>query len=103
MAGKRGAPVGNNNAGKSKDWEAAIRRALGKNRLALERCAMALVRAAEGGDMQALKELGDRLDGKPKQDVGIEASLTVRGRVSAEPMTVEAWQADALSDQPTYQ
>ena len=24
---------------------------------------------AEGGDMQAIKEIGDRLDGKPKQQV----------------------------------
>lgn len=101
MARKSGGQPGNNNAGKSKDWEAAIRRALGKNRLALERCAMALVRAAENGDMQALKELGDRLDGKPKQEMDV--TTTVTGRVSAEPMSVEAWQADALSDQPTYQ
>ena len=72
-----GAPVGNTNASKTKIWYAAILRALekrgGGDRVkALDELAEKLLEAVEKGDLQALKEFGDRLDGKPKQQ--IEAS-----------------------------
>lgn len=66
-----GAPVGNNNAAKAKIWSAAINRALEKRGVsraeALDTLAEQLLVKCEAGDMQALKELGDRLDGKPAQ------------------------------------
>lgn len=65
------------NKGKDKPWADALRLVVfrddvdGKRRLIAiaEKCAA----AAEQGDMQAIKEIGDRLDGKPAQ----EASLTI--------------------------
>lgn len=76
--GKPGAPKGNRNAaGSRKDWQDAIRRVLGKDRGSLERCAKALVKAAEEGDIAALREIGDRLDGKPKQELDVQADVGV--------------------------
>lgn len=57
---------------KDKPWADALRLAVnrededGRRRLAkiAEQCAA----AAEAGDMQAIKEIGDRLDGKPAQE-----------------------------------
>jgi hypothetical protein len=67
-----GAPVGNQNAAKAKQWAAAIERALeargaGDRLAALNALAAKLLDKCEEGDMSALKELGDRLDGKPAQ------------------------------------
>lgn len=66
-----GAPYGNNNAGKNKPWADAIRRAVlagGK----LDKLANAIIKAAEAGDMAAMKEIGDRIDGKVTQTVSGE-------------------------------
>lgn len=56
---------------RDKPWREAINRAVkrrGEGDLqALDRCADALVAAAIEGDLQAMKEIGDRLDGKPPQ------------------------------------
>lgn len=69
-----GAPTGNKNATKAKPWAEALNRALlaedGKKLRAL---ADKLVDRALEGDVTALKEIGDRVDGKPAQ------SLTVGG------------------------
>jgi hypothetical protein len=72
-----GAPLGNQNASKGRMWHAAIVRALekrggGDRVVALDELAELLLKNVATGDMQALKELGDRLDGKPAQ--AIEAS-----------------------------
>jgi hypothetical protein len=69
-----GAPVGNQNAAKAKMWRAAIERALeargaGDRLAALNALAAKLLDKAEEGDMSALKELGDRLDGKSVQPI----------------------------------
>lgn len=65
-----GAPTGNQNAAKAKLWSAAINRALdartkkeGKD--ALDELAEKLLKKCDEADMTALKELGDRLEGKP--------------------------------------
>jgi hypothetical protein len=70
-----GAPVGNKNATRAKQWQLAIERALDKrgasNRTeALDALAEKLLQQCDAGDMTALKELGDRLDGKPAQTIG---------------------------------
>ena len=68
-----GAPAGNQNAAKAKVWNAAIMRALDargsrlEQKNALDALADALLDKAAEGDMGALKELGDRLDGKSAQ------------------------------------
>lgn len=73
-----GAPTGNNNAAKAKVWTAAIERALAnRSRLdqkdALDSLAEKLLAKCDEADLGALKELGDRLEGKPAQ------SLTLGG------------------------
>lgn len=77
-----GAPKGNNNAAKAKVWSDAIRKVV-VQRDALDQLALALVEKALSGDLQALKELGDRLEGKPvqavEQDTNINGNVTVYG------------------------
>lgn len=71
--GKRegaGRPVGSPN--KPKLWADAIRRAVlrqakGEKTKRLEVLADSLIRAGIAGDVSALREVGDRLDGKPAQ------------------------------------
>lgn len=79
-----GAPVGNKNASKGKPWEEAIRRALAKRSRvdqheALERIANAFLDKCEEGDLQAIKEFGDRMDGKPSQAVSVSGGLNISG------------------------
>lgn len=65
-----GAPEGNKNATKNRPWAEAINRALlaedGKKLRAL---AEKLIEKALEGDVSALKEIGDRSDGKPSQQL----------------------------------
>ena len=65
-----GAPVGNNNYRKGRPWTEAIHRALvraedAKDFRSLNALADKLLEKAADGDMSALRELGDRLEGKP--------------------------------------
>lgn len=84
-----GAPVGNQNARKAKKWQQAIERALaratGENVSAgLDKAADMFVQAVFAGDQWALKELGDRLDGKPATVIigdKDEDPIQVEGRV----------------------
>lgn len=74
MAKSIGAPEGNDNASKNKPWQAAILRALKRRSLvsqkeALDEAAEALVDKCIAGDVAALKEMGDRTDGKVTQPV----------------------------------
>jgi hypothetical protein len=62
------APVGNKNAVKNKIWSEAIRRAVLQGKK-LDSLANAIITAAEGGDIAALKEIGDRLEGKVAQTI----------------------------------
>jgi hypothetical protein len=83
------APLGNQNAKKAKRWQKAIERALARASnsdidAGLDKAADKLVQAASEGDQWALKELGDRIDGKAVQPIaGDDDSppLTVRGIV----------------------
>lgn len=68
------AALGNQYAAKSKKWQLAIERALAKRSTsagveALDALAEKLLAACDAGDLSALKELGDRLDGKAKQQI----------------------------------
>jgi hypothetical protein len=66
-----GAPIGNKNATKNKLWEDALRRALlAEDGKKLRSLADKLIARAEEGDVTALKEIGDRMDGKPTQTIG---------------------------------
>ena len=62
------APKGNKNAIKShRIWADAIERAIKQNPKLLNNLALKLIAKAEEGDMAAMREIGDRLDGKPAQ------------------------------------
>jgi len=72
-----GAPVGNQNAAKAKVWHAAIMRALERRQpadmriKAIDELADKLITLVATGDLAALKEFGDRMDGKPAQAVTV--------------------------------
>lgn len=71
-----GAPKGNQNAAKGREWAEAVRYALamyedakiarGK---ALKAIAMKVVEKAVEGDKDSIQEIGNRLDGKPAQAI----------------------------------
>lgn len=70
-----GAPKGNKNSSRANRlWADTIRRALAQDKdpNRLRRLAEALIAKAEDGDLGALKEIGDRLDGKPAQQLVLQ-------------------------------
>lgn len=80
---KGGAPLGNQNTHHSRLWKAALMRALAKRSSvdkveALDALAEKLLLACDQADVTALRELGDRLEGKSVQQ--IEAN--VRGNLA---------------------
>lgn len=65
---KGGAPEGNANATKNKPWIAAVNRAIAQGDAdRLRNIAEKMLLEAEKGEAWAIKELGDRLDGKAAQ------------------------------------
>ncbi len=71
-----GAPPKNQNAAKAKVWRAAIDRALERRSGSrtdgikeIDALAEKLLDLVAAGDLPALKEFGDRLDGKPAQAI----------------------------------
>ncbi len=67
-----GAPLGNDNALKGKPWRDALNRALAQDDEGrLRKAAESLLTLASEGEAWAVKELADRLDGKPQQDTTI--------------------------------
>lgn len=81
-----GAPKGSQNAAQPGRWRKAIERALENmakqkglvsGEYALDGIAMALLKASMKGDMNALRELGNRLDGLPKQEIEHSGGVTV--------------------------
>lgn len=65
MGGKVGPPLGSKNASKNRPWAEALRKHA-IQRGTLDKVAQKVCLLAEQGDMDAIKEIGDRLDGKPK-------------------------------------
>ena len=66
--------AGNKNSGRKaeKPFKDALRMELaaaGEDQKALRKVAKVLIKKAQDGDMQAIKELGDRIDGKVAQQV----------------------------------
>lgn len=63
-----GAPIGNTNAKKGRMWNDALRRAISQdNGERLRASIEQLLNLASNGEPWAIKELADRLDGRPKQ------------------------------------
>lgn len=82
------APAGNQNAAKkNRLWADAIRRAVARKHggdlnHGLDTLAEKLIDAVANGDLHAIKEFGDRMDGKPTQ--------AIVGDASADPVQI-AW------------
>ena len=77
-----GGQPGNQNAAKGKRWSNAIDTALGNRcksdgQKALVALAEKMLAAAELGEAWALKELGDRIDGKAHQSTSNETTLSI--------------------------
>lgn len=74
------APIGNTNSSRdNRLWANTIRRAVAQGDAdRLRKIAEKLLDKAAEGDMQAIKELGDRLDGRAHQtlDANVSGSLT---------------------------
>ena len=71
-----GAPIGNKNACKGKVWSDALHRAIAQDqgkrvRLAAEK----LLDEASRGQQWAIRELADRLDGRPRQETSFDAQV----------------------------
>ena len=68
---ERGAPEGNTNAAKGALYNSALKRALARSNKTvdggLNKVADQLVKAAQAGEPWAIKEVADRIDGKPAQ------------------------------------
>jgi hypothetical protein len=74
-----GAPEGNHNATKNRQWRGALDRAIATdNGKRLRAAAEQLLNKAEAGEPWAIKEIADRLDGKPHQSVELTADVTNR-------------------------
>lgn len=70
-----GAPIGNKNAQKGQMWNDSLRKAIAQDdgrrlRASVEQ----LLNLASNGEPWAIKELADRLDGRPKQTNVLESS-----------------------------
>lgn len=67
---ERGAPIGNTNSSKANRlWGDTLRRIAAQDPQKLRAIAETLYQKAADGDIQAAKEIGDRLDGKAPQSV----------------------------------
>jgi hypothetical protein len=64
-----GAPIGNNNNKKNLYWSEALRKHITQNPKDLADAAQALFLKAKEGDVAAIREIGDRLEGKAVQRV----------------------------------
>lgn len=76
------APQGNQNAARAKVWRAAIERALERRTQSrtdgikeIDALADKLLSLVADGDLPALKEFGDRIDGKPAQIIAGDSEL----------------------------
>ena len=74
-----GGQPGNNNAGKNRPWIKALTRAVAQDDgKRLRKAAEKLLDLASEGDVPALRELGDRLDGKSIQRLAGEVDEPIR-------------------------
>lgn len=94
------APIGNQNAAKSKRlFNSALKRVLAQEPERVEKIVQKLISSAEQGEQWAVKELIDRVDGKAPQPV-------VGGDDDDSPITIKEIlirAVDAASDRPSPQ
>ena len=85
---KRGAPLGNTNATKSKPWADAIRKFMTQNPNQRDKIIEKLFEDAANGCHSARKEIFDRIDGKVAESM----------RVSYDPKELEGLPTDVLME-----
>ncbi len=95
MAGK-GAPKGNNYASKGRRFASTLQKRIDELK-AMEGIVSALIQKALDGDMQAIKEVADRLDGKAMQGIEL-AAFDVNATINANVKTEHSLDASKLSD-----
>jgi hypothetical protein len=103
-----GAPKGNQNARKAKDWEIALRRAIANYEDkaegvargdALQHAARKVVKAAVAGDWDAIDHIANRLDGKPTEHVQNEHRHTFASELSdAELVAIATGSSEGASE-----
>lgn len=71
-----GAPKGNRNGAKGKEWFDALRKQV-VQRDTLRKMAIAVCEAAENGEQWAVAEVGNRFDGKPAQALEHSGQIAV--------------------------
>jgi len=79
--GRSGGQFGNRNSAKGQLWSDAVRKAVNakdpiSGKKQLNRIATKVVEMALHGDIHAIHEIGNRLDGKPHQSVAVEGEFT---------------------------
>lgn len=86
--GTVGAPVGNTNGAKGREWREALRRAMarkaeGDYRRTLDAIALRVVEQALEGDRESWQEIATREDGKPAQAIigGAEDDPEIRAAI----------------------
>ena len=74
-----GAPKGNTNSSKNnRAWGKVVKKlAIQEDAKRLHRVAEALFRKAEDGDIAAIRELGDRIDGKSEQTISGDSDAPI--------------------------
>jgi hypothetical protein len=93
---------GNKLGAKAKLFSQALHRVVTQNPEQIRKAAEALVNAAAGGDLKAISELADRLDGKAHQTVTADVEHTVNtgdGSILAQKLE----HALATREKPTVQ
>jgi len=94
--GNIGGQLGNRNSAKGREWSDAVRKVANeecpkKRRKRLINIAYTLIEMAEGGNMSAIIEIGNRLDGKPMQSIegDFKQEITKIERVIVKPDDIE--------------
>jgi hypothetical protein len=84
VKGQSGNPGGRT---RNKPWLEALRLALHEEtpdgRKRLRAIADKMVELALAGDLEAIREIGNRLDGRPRQQVEVDASVTAGESIEA--------------------
>jgi hypothetical protein len=78
MALGAGPPKGSKNAAYPGMWRDALRRACARDKGTIDRVAKALIKAAEEGDISAIKEFGDRMDGKSQAYLELSGTVDIK-------------------------
>lgn len=91
---KNGAPYGNRNRASSASWAHSIRlaiktRSLAEQKQILAAIAEVLIDKALDGNMEAIKEIGDRIDGKSTQMVLTNHNLTLTHKLVSDSLKFE--------------